>query len=235
MPPEKAFNGTRLRSFGFDDWLKTKGELPETGGKIRQRGFGDYTLCGPCNTNTGAWYGAEYVKWAVALAERLDQIPRPKRKVTIRVSNRFPLRFLKQACTMFFSANPPGSFPARYSDLVRFVLNKQSREFPRDIDLCISLYRGPLARIIGVAGRLEVATGSTDLISEIAFPPFALLLIANSGPSGRLGSISHFSNYGFGDRADLSLAVEVGAGNTPYPGDYRSRERVLTDAEGPWT
>ena len=230
VPPEKAFNGTRLRSFGIDDWLKNNGELPETGGKIRQRGFGAYTLCDPCNTKTGAWYGAEYVRWAVGFWETLDQIPHSQERATICVQSRFPLRFLKQACTMFFSANAPRSFAARHCDLARFLLNKESREFPRDIDVCLSLYRGPLARVIGVTGKLEVAIGAAELVSEVAYPPFALRLISNCGPADRLGSISHFTNYAFGDRADLSLAVGVGAGNTPYPGDYRSKERVLADA-----
>src|SRR6266851_5123997 len=34
--------------------------------------------------------------------------------------------------------------PRGTPDLVRFVLNKESREFPPDIDMCLALYRGPL-------------------------------------------------------------------------------------------
>ncbi len=230
VPPEKAFNGTRARGFGIDDWLKNQGELPETGGQISQRGLGAYTLCAPCNNKTGAWYGAEYVRWAVGFLERLDQIPKSQKSATIWVSNRFPLLFLKQACTMFFSANAPETFAARHEDLVRFVLNKESRAFPPDIDVCLGLYRGPLARVSGTAGKLDIASGSTELVSEIAYPPFALRLISNSGPAGRMGSISYFSNYSFRDRADLSLTVVVGEGHTPYPGDYRTREQVLADA-----
>lgn len=230
VPPEKAFNGTRARGFGIDDWLKNEGELPETGGRTNQRGLGAYTLCAPCNNKTGAWYAAEYVRWAVGFWEKLDQIPRSERRATIWVANRFPLLFLKQACTMFFSANGPKTFAARHEDLVRFVLNKESRALPPDIDVCLGLYRGPLARVSGMAGKLDIASGSTELISEVAYPPFALRLISNSGPVGRLGSISHFSNYGFRDPADLSLTVVVGEGHTPYPGDYRTKEQVLADA-----
>jgi hypothetical protein len=153
--------------------------------------------------------------------------------VTTRGSNLGPESLsssvFKQACTMFFSANAPRSFAARHSDLVRFVLNKESRQFPPDIDMCRALYRGPLARVTGATGKLEVATRSTEIVSEVAYPPFALRLISNSGPAGRLGSISHFSNYGFGNRADLSLTVVVGEGHTPYPGDYRTKEQVLSD------
>jgi hypothetical protein len=230
VPPQRAFNGTRARGFGIDDWLKDEGKLPETGGQISQRGLGAYTLCAPCNNKTGAWYTAEYVQWAVRFWESLDRMPQSQREGVIWVRNRYPLRFLKQACTMFFSANAPRSFAARHSDLVRFVLNKESRQFPPDIDMCLALYRGPLARVTGATGKLEVATRSTEIVSEVAYPPFALRLISNSGPAGRLGSISHFSNYGFGNRADLSLTVVVGEGHTPYPGDYRTKEQVLSDA-----
>src|ERR1700722_13712553 len=97
VPPERAFNGTRARGFGIDDWLKSDGELSETGGQISQRGLGAYTLCAPCNNKTGGWYGAEYVRWAVGFSESLDRIPQSQRKAVIWVRNRFPLRFLKQA------------------------------------------------------------------------------------------------------------------------------------------
>jgi hypothetical protein len=229
VPPEKAFNGTRLRSFGMDDWLKSDGELPPRGGRISQRGVGAYTLCEPCNNNTGGWYGREYVDWAIGLWGALAQIPVSLPEVLIGVQNRLPLRFLKQACAMFFSVNDPKSFATRHDDLVRFVLNKESREFPHDIDVCLGLYRGPIARAAGVTGKLEIASGMTELVSEVAYPPFALRLISNSGPNDRIGSIAHFRNYGFNDRTDLSLRVIVGEGHTPYPGDYRSKDRVLAD------
>lgn len=229
VPPEKAFNGTRLRSFGMEDWLKSDGEFPATGGKVSQRGVGAYTLCEACNNNTGGWYGREYVKWAIGFWSALAQIPQSRSEVVITVQKRFPLRFLKQSCTMFFSVNDPKSFATRHSDLVRFVLNRESREFPRDIDVCLGLYRGPLVRVTGVTGKLDIASGTTELVSEVAYPPFALRLISNSEPKDRLGSIAHFGNYGFNDHTDLSLRVVVGEGHTPYPGDYRSKDQVRAD------
>ena len=231
VPPERAFNGTRARGFGIDDWVKNEGELPETGGQISQRGlWRTHALRDRATTKPAAWYAAEYVRWAVGFWEKLDQIPQSEQKAMIGVRNRFPLLFLKQACTMFFSANAPRSLAVRHEDLVRFVLNKESREFPPDIDVCLGLYRGPLARFSGITGKLDIASGSAELLSEVAYPPFALRLIPNSGPAGRFGSISHFSNYGFEDRAELSLEVVVGEGHTPFPGDYRTKDQVLADA-----
>jgi hypothetical protein len=40
-----------------------------------------------------------------------------------------------------------------------------------------------------------------------------------------------FQQLWFGERTDLSLAVVIGEGNTPYPGDYRTKEQVLADAQ----
>jgi hypothetical protein len=114
VPPERAFNGTKARGFGIDDWLKDEGKLPETGGQISQRGLGAYTLCAPCNNKTGAWYAVEYVQWVVGFWESLDRMPQSQREAVIWVRNRYPLRFLKQACTMFFQpmrreASPRGT------------------------------------------------------------------------------------------------------------------------------
>jgi hypothetical protein len=46
--------------------------------------------------------------------------------------NLFPLRVLKRVVCMFFSVNSP-LFHSQWSDLVRFVLNRELRDFPPKI------------------------------------------------------------------------------------------------------
>jgi hypothetical protein len=54
VPPESAFNDTKLRKFGFQQIFGVEpGELPQKGGKVEQRGAGGYTLCERCNNLTG--------------------------------------------------------------------------------------------------------------------------------------------------------------------------------------
>src|ERR1039457_7450756 len=103
VPPASAFNETRVRRYTMEQWLKTDGHL-EGGGRISQRGIGAYTLCEPCNNKTGSWYAREYVQWAKEALYSVARIPSGS-QMQLRVTRRYPLRFLKQAVAMFFSAN----------------------------------------------------------------------------------------------------------------------------------
>src|SRR5690606_11811805 len=93
-------------------------------GRIKQRGMGEYTLCGKCNSDTGAWYGNAYVAWAqqgMDLAKYTAEAP--SFAYTFRIH---PLQVLKQIVCIFLSANGP-EFAGKHPDLVRFVLNKHAQ------------------------------------------------------------------------------------------------------------
>jgi len=103
VPPESAFNETRVRQYTMDEWLKTEGTLG-LGGRVSQRGVGAYTLCARCNNKTGAWYAKEYVRWAKESLYLLARMPSGA-AVPLHISGGYPLRFLKQTVAMFFSVN----------------------------------------------------------------------------------------------------------------------------------
>ena len=74
VPPRRAFNNERTRVYGLEGWLQRDDE-GLTGGRIEQRGAGDYTLCAECNNNTGSWYAAELTGWVYAAVDVMSNLP----------------------------------------------------------------------------------------------------------------------------------------------------------------
>lgn len=228
VPPEKAFNDARAQIYGMDDYLRASGLEDLRRGRISQRGVGSCTLCMRCNNNTGAWYGPEYAKWAGTGADILSKYPDFIRE-RVTVLSCYPLRLLKQSVAMLCSINN-STFAAARSDIVRFVLNKESRAFPEYLHAQIGLYRGQISRRIGFVGVANVATHTTRLLSEIAHPPLVLLFTLAGDPVPNLQLIDWFRQYRYDQKADVMVELVVCDGDTPYPGDYRAREQVLADA-----
>src|SRR5262245_8203037 len=104
VPPEAAFNKATVIEYTLESWI-TKRKVK---GKQRQGGIGEYTLCGQCNSDTGSWYGGEYVTWARTAFDILLHIERHpdyfsgKTEITVTLRNVYPLRFLKQVVTCLF-------------------------------------------------------------------------------------------------------------------------------------
>lgn len=101
VPPEAAFNDHRILTFSFDKFLGAENLDDIRGGRFLQRGLGGYTLCEPCNNNTGSWYGAAYVEWA---AQAMSILIGTKGRASLDYPfNIYPLRVLKQVSAMFLS------------------------------------------------------------------------------------------------------------------------------------
>lgn len=220
VPPESAFNDRKVVYNRMEQWFQP-GRWSGRG-RISQRGAGAYTLCEPCNNNTGAWYGKEYALWAQRVFELLDQLPRHFGEGEITVTQRYPLRFLKQAVTMFFSANSP-EFAPRHPELVRFVLDRNQTVLPPQYDVYLTLVRGNHARSVGLAVRHSDRSGM-EILTEVAHPPFALVLTIDSLRHDDVGRISHFGESGYDTLRDVRIRVSTGEIYSPYPGDYRPKD-----------
>jgi len=226
VPPASAFNETRVRQYTMDQWLKGAGRL-EGGGRISQRGIGAYTLCESCNSKTGDWYAREYVHWAKQALYWVARAPTGS-QIQVHVSRRYPLRFLKQAVAMFFSVNAI-EISEFNRELASFVLDKNSRSLPPRFNVFLRLYKGPLARSLGVSGVLTVGRGHR-LESEVAYPPFSLTFSPDSDSESAVGCISHFARYGYDERHDVTVTTICGEGHTPFPSDYRTKAQVEEEA-----
>lgn len=223
VPPEKAFNRSPAVRAKMEEWF-TKGKW--TGkGKKDQRGAGEYTLCESCNSNTGSWYGAEYVEWAKRAFQMLGRIPGGKLTeaglVPTTFTNARPLRFIKQAITMIFSANSP-EFAAKNPELVKFVLNREARGLPPKYDVFMSLLRGTHSRMSGVSGELRLDRGDHVILSEVAHPPFGIVMTFDSKLEDDFGRISYFANFGLDERRDVNVLMHTGEIFSMYPNDHRA-------------
>jgi hypothetical protein len=69
-----------------------------------------------------------------------------------------------------------------------------------------------------------------DIVSEIAYPPFAYALTIDS-PLGalRVGNITPFVDVSADEETEFELDLIVGFGHFPMPLDYRSKAAVERD------
>ncbi len=233
VPPEAAFNHHRILLTTFEKFLRTE-NLDQMRGEYRQRGAGAYTLCIPCNNNTGAWYADSYVKWAhQAMAFLIASRGRASFALPY---NLYPLRVLKQVVCMFFSVNGP-EFHKAQPDLVRFVLNRDSKIFLPPVRVYAFhtfSERGRASAATGLIRGLGSSNSTLHVLSEITHPPFGFVLALGNSlpPDSDLCDISGFSRFEYRDwRAAISMKLPLKSIYTPFPGDYRAREQTLIDVE----
>ena len=191
VPPRSAFNEHAVfvaetkRLFGRDWWT----EMQDPKGRKEQRGAGRFSLCEPCNNQTGSWYAAAYVEFvryfAPAMAEAAagDVIAVP---MNIR-----PQQVLKQIFVMFCSACGP-AFAENQPDLVRYLLNKDAQELPQKLDIYLGLQdrKSVMSRQAGItvrAGLTDASGLSIRTYAEISFPPLVILMSVDTpSPDARL-------------------------------------------------
>ena len=227
VPPKAAFNDKPIVNACIDELIKKDKDLDDISGKTLQRGAGGYTLCEKCNSSTGAWYGPAYVDWIYQVARiLLLSKGNPSLYYPYRI---FPLRVIKQIICMFFSANGE-KFREAQQDLVRFVLNKESRFLEPHIRIYCFYSPSARSRQSGVSGVLNFKTHSQKIISEIIFPPMGYVMSLNGmPPDERLFDITFLSKYHYNDCKELSLNLPSLPIYTYFPGDYRSKREVLSN------
>lgn len=206
----------------LDDFLKTgkpMSEFGQTARKQYQRGSGAHTLCGQCNSTTGAWYGNAYVDW-VTQGYRHMGYARTAPSL-IYPFTLFPLLVIKQITCMFLSINGE-DFADAHPQLVRFVLSRYERNFPNYIRIYAFYTATSTIRQSGITAAMSIDTAFEPRVtSEIVFPPFGYLLtIRSSSPDPRLFDISFFHRYSALDIAELSLPIPLLAADSWIPGQY---------------
>src|ERR1700751_5295569 len=211
VPPEAAFNKApiyyadvqKLRSGSHPD-------LYQEGGRKQQKGSGAYTLCGGCNSKTGNWYGSHYVDFATQGYELLKYL-RFANEMYLPFLIR-PLHVIKQVMCMFMSLTGP-NFQSVHPELVRFVLNRETRHLPRHLRLFAFYSAGDRSRHSGVSAMMQlVGTQSYRgfILSEFTFPPFGFVLTFDSpSPDPRLFDLSYFAEYDWNEERTLWLRLPV--------------------------
>jgi hypothetical protein len=239
VPPEAAFNKATAIEYSLESWM-TKRKVK---GEHCQGGVGQYTLCQQCNSDTGSWYGDEYVKWAKTAHDILLFIERRpehfvgKTTVVATLKNVYPLRFLKQVVTCLFSVagtSPGAEFAGNNPELVKFILDKYETYLPPDYRFYLRLYHSSISRRYPSAGKLTVTysrddggnilphtlrVSSATALCEMTHAPFALTMTNSTGfPNAT--EITRFKDYRYDEQLNLVLPLMIGRSSTPYPGSY---------------
>jgi hypothetical protein len=186
-----------------------------------------------CNNDTGSWYGTAYADWATqAMRILIGTQGRPTLEYPFRL---FPLRVLKQIVCMFFSINSP-RLHASQPDLVRFVLNKEDKNFPAHVRV-FAFYtfsnRSRAASVSAVLRGLGSDSSSVHVFSEVTFPPFGFVMTMGDSPPPESGfcEISSFARFDYRDwRTAITMKLPLMPIYTMYPGDYRTREEAVAEA-----
>ena len=231
VPPKSAFNDNPILRTNFEKVLASE-NLDELHGKVQQRGSGAYTLCEKCNNDTGAWYVNAYARWAEQ-AMRLIIAARGRPSLEYPF-NLYPLRVLKQVVCMFFSVNNP-LFQQAHPDLVRFVLNRDSQQFPTNVRIYAFYTLSNRMRASGASAMMRgFGSGNSTMhvFSEIAFAPFGFVMALGDtpAPDARFVDIGSFSQFGYRDwRMGISMKLPLMPIYTVFPGDYRTRTQTMAD------
>lgn len=224
VPPEQAFNDhgvleadiERLIGSDFLEYL----DAPT--GRKNQRGSGRHTLCGRCNNNTGSWYGPAYVEFAKQAMFLSSSLPSGGR--TNFAFHIQPLNFIKQVVACFCSACGP-DFATLNPDLVRFVLNRTERQLPPEFRFYLSLWdrqESHSSRQSGISSRANTQTGEIDVLAEICFPPFNLIMsLSEKSPDKRLAEITFFKQFDYNSMNTIFLNLYSLPVVTWIPADFR--------------
>lgn len=171
IPPEAAFNSQRRKMSTVKELMENKKDnrapwdIEGLKYKQFQQGTGFFTLCGECNSFTGAKYGVTYSDFIKAIGAEILKIPKEKRKqgLSFHVEQINLLAFFKQVISMFCSLNTE-QFGISFKD---FLLNESSTNFDTSIyKVCMYLHAGHVDRLVPFQTQLNIKTGNMEFVPK---------------------------------------------------------------------
>ena len=222
VPPRKAFNDNTVVLTTLKELIRTTVQ-GDPRGRQQQRGAGAYTLCGPCNNNTGDWYARDLVRLCQFAMRVLESSG--GRPAIVPLKQVRPLRIIKQIVTMFMSLNGPG-FGGE--TLRRFCLDRKRVGLPPNYRFFVYYAVGPKVRYMPVSIESSFSSpGVHWMMSELAFPPLGYLMTLDTPPPDRrLVEITEFARCRDDDEVYWELRLPVMPTVTATAGDYRGMSEV---------
>lgn len=226
LPPRGAFNqdSVILHSLNYiaDQSYQSARKKPE---RRHNKGLGEHSLCGSCNSFTGGEYGDTYISFA-GQAMGLVDVGTNLRSIYIPFHVQ-PLNVLKQVVSMGMTGSSSGAM--RHPDLARFLLDPRSRQFPTDYECYVYLVKlDSAARYCTEKAMFNTETGAMDhILVEFALPPLGCGVIQRNTerPSGvraeNLCSINHFARFDRNVWTTVYLEVPIHHIWSPTSLDYR--------------
>jgi hypothetical protein len=226
LPPRSAYNdrAVLLHSLQYisDQSYQITGKMPT---RRHNRGLGDRSLCGRCNSFTGGNYGDAYLSFAQQAMEYLDVMEKSQ-SIALPFHIQ-PLNVLKQIVSMGLTGSSSGG--QRHPELARFVLRAKSRTFPTDYSCYVYLAnKKSVARYCTETATLNTSKGSMDhILVEVALPPLGCVVVHKNTERAseiidiNLCRIDHFANYDFSVWTTMFLRIPIHRIWSPTPLDYR--------------
>ena len=214
VPPQSAFNNKPIYMYNdlnFDENAKKIGKR-----KKSNKGFGSYTLCEPCNNNTGNWYAKDFASFA---QQGMEAVHAADSLAIQHVYTIKPLNVFKQIMTMFMSADKGGHLRSQQG-LVDFLLNRTSNELPEEYKIYIYSNTSPVKRMLGYCVVYDPVLGIQKW-SEINFQPFGYLPTENSQPAHEfMVDITPWSKMPYGQSYNVKMITAYLKVSTPVIGTY---------------
>lgn len=237
IPPKVALNRNTVRSVSYATWSQHDDirEFPTAGSRQHQKGTGGYVLCERCNNTTGRLWVKEYGRWASGIGSELQRhgpLPEPPpgahHRLKVRIADVYPGRFARQVLAMLLAVSG-GPAPSANNPPVQRILLEGAAELPGDLRMFMRFYVGPHIRLLPITGSLNLKTRSTEVSVEMAFPPFAFVGIVSGEPREEHGlEITDWTELGARAKCNVELDLPVGFGFTPFPGDYRTAQQIIS-------
>ncbi len=127
-------------------------------------------------------------------------------------------------------ATSPSELALEHPDLGDFVADRTRTGLPDRYQFYLALFAGPLARSTGVVEVLDFERKRQDTLVEVAFPPFAYVMMIDSELNAiESCNITEMATVAYDQRSDLLLDLLIGFGHTTYPADYRTKAMIQRD------
>ena len=179
-----------------------------------QKGSGGYYLCEDCNNKTGSWYGVYYNDFSNKISMHINDIME-KRINTVEIEHIYPLRIIKQICSMFCSINRNDS---RIDTLIKFVMNKEANDInPLKYRILLEFTNSEEFIYIGLHDECDICFRDDAsavlhkeyLVSELILKPLKFTLLLNPVPEAEYnGDITFFSKFKYNEQTDLSIPIK---------------------------
>ena len=236
IPPRSANNSKPAKPISGGEFLKTKNRmLWDTKGMKyhnQQKGMGLYSLCRDCNSITGTLYGNAYLDF-VKRAVTMIKLGIPEKHDVVDFKKIYPLRIIKQICSMFCSVNYNLPF---LDNMRKFVLDKESNSFDKaKYRMQMYFNKGKMTKYNSLMClvRTDKPTDRHIELSELVVPPFGFQLIIDPKANVHyIGcDITNFVDCKFNDVATVTMPIIFKEVNNIFPNDYRSKEEIIAQIE----
>lgn len=211
------------------------GEFPSSGWESFQRGAGLYATCRGCNSFGGRAYIPSYTGFVAsaldALVEWGSSAPsgRPPARLQMRAEGIRLGAVVRQALFMMLVASGSAGLGDRYPVLRRLVLDQAPGQLPSDIRLYLSFVMTSRIRINSTQVRMDLASGTSVAMVEVAGPPFAWLLEIGYHSMSTAQDVSSWTQYSSADEVGVDITTVLGSAINPFAGDYRHLWEIEAD------